>query len=103
VVAAVRTAMRGTSTEVRSGAGSRATELGIAMLDGHQAGLLIAQRPVIDQLTKAQRSKATHKRPSSRTSSPARHMITNLAPGRTVLTNTPTSRRMPVAIRWFTR
>src|SRR5258708_1950552 len=75
----------------------RERELGIAMLDGHQPGLVIAQRPVLDQLTKAQRSKATHKRSASRTSSPTRHMITNLALGRTVLTNTQvTSHTSPV-------
>jgi hypothetical protein len=62
--------------------------IGIALW--RSPGLVIAQRPVLDQLTKAQRSRATHKRSSSRTSSPTRHMITNLAPGRTVLTNTPT-------------
>jgi len=42
---------------------------------------------VFDQLTEAEWSKATHKRSSSRTSHPASHMITNLAPGPTVLTN----------------
>jgi hypothetical protein len=71
----------------------RERELAIAVLDRDQVDLVCAEGPVFDQLTEAEWSKATHKRSSSRTSHRASHMITNLAPGRTVLTNAPTRRQ----------
>jgi hypothetical protein len=67
----------------------REGEPAVAVLDGHQIGLVLTQSPVLDQLTKAQRSRGSHKRSSSRTSSPGSHMIMNLAAGHTLLTNAP--------------
>ena len=67
----------------------RERELAIAVLDRDQVDLVCTESPVFDQLTEAEWSRATHKCSSSRTSIPPSHTITNLAPGRTVLTNAP--------------
>lgn len=67
------------------------------MLDRHQVDLVLQQRPMLNQLTKTQRRRALYKRSSFRTSRSRRHMITNLAPGRVILTNA----RYPLDFRRF--